>query len=207
MVLRLVNRNGGSLSLPLLSYCLVCWASIDPRGNWSLRSSLGRPQADNDPVNSSKPNGTSSFGSSRVQSLDRLSEIVSLTACNVHSQDAGDKVVPGDTSKSNELDVHAQSGRDSIPVVVVDPFDKSSSAAVPTDLSVSGGSVPDNLSSPDCASISLINSACDHAEGSTCTSAPFLDQAGSLLLETRREASPVLESTRPLVPAPPPLSL
>ena len=136
--------------------------------------------------------------------MDRLCEIVSLTACNVHSQDAGDKVVPGDTSKSNELDVHAQSGRDSIPVVVVDPFDKSSSAVVPTDLSVSGGSVPDNLPSPDCASISLINSACDHAVGSTCTSAPFLDQAGSLVLETRREASPVLESTMLLAPPPPP---
>ena len=35
----------------------------------------------------------------------------------------------------------------------------------------------------------------------------FLDQAGSLVLETRREASLILESTRPLVPLPLPHSL
>ena len=127
------------------------WSTIDPRGIWSLRSSLGRPQTEDD-NNYSKDHGSSLPDNTHV-SPDLSRDSASLSPRTAQTQVTGANVDTNDLPKDN---VHAQSaGQESTreDVVII------SSSAVPNILSLSD----DSLSTgSDCDPISPSSPACNH---------------------------------------------
>ena len=169
-------------SAELLSHMEDKWSTIDPRSIWSLRSSLSRPQTEDD-SNSSKDHGSSLPDNTHV-SMDQSGDSASLSPRSALAQVTGANVDTSDLPKDN---VHAQStGQEPTheDVVVI------SSSSVPNALSLSD----DPLSTvSDCDTFSPSSPACNHGAIVISTPAPFLGQTGSLQLETRQGESPVIK--------------